>query len=280
MEDRGEISTKTLNKWRAETPKGKKLPEKVKKAELAGFADELSKLSGDDQEKTALVDKTHVRGGTSITDDLDSFIGKLEPGDIILTKGSLGKKRFINKAIDSFQKLRGASDKAKEWTHSGIYLGDGRIRHSYVPIKGNSLGSESKVRDHSLKRFTAVGRDILALRPKRSKGERKKAVSRSADLKNRKFNIVNLVRAGVLPKKKSPDETQLDNVPNSIICTNLVGYAYPKVDFGEKSIETLMPSDIADNKSLRSIAAFSADPRYKTISEYVKALRVKLRSPR
>jgi hypothetical protein len=33
MEDRGEISKKTLNKWEDETPKGKKLPERVKQAE-------------------------------------------------------------------------------------------------------------------------------------------------------------------------------------------------------------------------------------------------------
>jgi hypothetical protein len=33
MEDRGEISTATLKKWERETPKGKDLPERVKKAE-------------------------------------------------------------------------------------------------------------------------------------------------------------------------------------------------------------------------------------------------------
>jgi hypothetical protein len=32
MADKGEISKKTVEKWEDETPKGKKLPEKVKKA--------------------------------------------------------------------------------------------------------------------------------------------------------------------------------------------------------------------------------------------------------
>lgn len=34
MEERGEISKKTLNEWEKETPKGKKLPERVKKSSV------------------------------------------------------------------------------------------------------------------------------------------------------------------------------------------------------------------------------------------------------
>lgn len=268
MEDRGEISTKTLNKWRAETPKGKKLPERVKQA---AFVDELKKI--------ALVTKSQVRRGTEVTEDFDDFLNKLEPGDILVTKGSLGTKGAISHLIDAFQEVRGADKKVSQWTHAGLYLGDGKIRHSYFPLtEGKKSALNNKVRDQSLKGITRLGRDILALRPRKGSKERSKAVTLSKDMKNKKFNWLNLVRAGVLPKRRSKTETQLDNVPNAIICTNLVGYSYPKVKFHPtKSIETLMPSDIVSSKKVKSVAAFSSDPVFKTVPEYVEAMRKSLR---
>lgn len=47
MEDRGEISKSTVDEWEAATPKGKKLPERVKRASIsyAAFTDELTKIA-------------------------------------------------------------------------------------------------------------------------------------------------------------------------------------------------------------------------------------------
>ena len=47
MEARGEISKGTVKKWESHTPKGKKLPERVKHSSIsyAAFADELLKIA-------------------------------------------------------------------------------------------------------------------------------------------------------------------------------------------------------------------------------------------
>ena len=47
MKNRGEISAATVKHWEEATPKGAKLPEKVKKKEAMfhGFMDELEKIS-------------------------------------------------------------------------------------------------------------------------------------------------------------------------------------------------------------------------------------------
>jgi hypothetical protein len=47
MESRGEISKSTVDKWESHTPKGKKLPERVKQSSVVygAFADELTKIS-------------------------------------------------------------------------------------------------------------------------------------------------------------------------------------------------------------------------------------------
>jgi len=47
MADRGEISKSTVEHWEAATPKGKKLPEKVKKSSIsyAAFTDEMMKIA-------------------------------------------------------------------------------------------------------------------------------------------------------------------------------------------------------------------------------------------
>lgn len=44
MANRGEISSKTVKEWEATTPKGKKLPEHVKKSHLRGIADALERF--------------------------------------------------------------------------------------------------------------------------------------------------------------------------------------------------------------------------------------------
>jgi hypothetical protein len=44
MADRGEISSKTVKEWEDATPKGKKLPQHVKKSHLLGIVDALERF--------------------------------------------------------------------------------------------------------------------------------------------------------------------------------------------------------------------------------------------
>ena len=239
------------------------------RALLPFFIDELTKIS---MEKRARVTKDEVTKGTNITEELPDFLKKLRPGDILLSKGSLKSSMTFGGITKRFQKLRGASDKARNWTHAGVYIGDGKIRHAYAGVVGKGLVGKQRVRDHKLKTFVRLGRDMLAVRPEVPKGAAASAVSRAKDLSGRSFSNFKIMKAGVLPDARKKGETQKENLPEGIICTSLVGYVYPKLRFKGKSIHTLMPSDIVDHKKMVPVAAFSADRPLVDIKKWLDEL--------
>lgn len=227
----------------------------LKFANIASFQDEM--------EKMALVTSTMIDRGTPVMGSVTELEKKLRPGDIVLTKASLGKKDFVTKTISAIQKLRSGDKKApSEWTHASLYMGDGKLRHAYTGVQGGQAGKgTAKVRDHSLGNLAnAVGRDLLILRPNVSKEESAKAVKRSRVFLGRKYDTLAALRAGAWKKKKSKDETIIDKLPAKTICTGLIGYAYPQIQFSKKnSIFTLLPSEIGANDKLKQIAAYSRD---------------------
>jgi len=250
-----------------------------KTAWLEGFIDELSKLAEDAEHlgdsgllKTSMVTADQVAKGTDVVDTLPEFLNRLKPGDVLLSKGSLSSPITFGEITKHFQKLRGASEEAHNWTHAGIYLGKGKIRHAYAGVFGKRLKGKQRVRDHKLKTFVRLGRDLLAVRPKMSDESMKEAVKRAKDLHGRSFSNIKILKAGFLPDARQEGETKKENLPTSVICTSLVGYAYPKLRFKNKSIHTLMPSDIVDHKKMAPVAAFSADEFPSSVKDLLKRI--------
>lgn len=62
MVGRGEMKRSVAEEWEAATPKGKKLPEKVKKAELCGLLDELEKIGKAEKKLSREERAAHLQG--------------------------------------------------------------------------------------------------------------------------------------------------------------------------------------------------------------------------
>lgn len=245
------ITTADVSHW-DEASKGLKLPEKAEKSAsvmLSSFLDELRKIAALHQDQV---------GDVKIFQDPSSFASKLRPGDVIVTRGGgIG----VSKLISAFQKAKGMPEDKAMWTHAGIYIGDGKLRHSHLPVKGRGLGWSAKVRDHQIGTIQDLGADFLALRPDVSKEERQEAVDRSTKMLGKRFSIGALLRAGILPKTAWKSRELKDtNLPENVICTSVVGYSYPKIQFGPvlKSIHHLMPAEIVGSPKLTPIAALSS----------------------
>jgi len=222
--------------------------------EKAAFLDELRKIAALQPEEV---------GEVEITQDPDEFTSKLQPGDVIVTRGN----RRLSRIISLVQRVKGLPKERAMWTHSGLYLGDGKMRHAHLPIIGRGMGmGGSKVRDHRIEAVHNLGVDFLALRPEVPEEERGEAITRSNDLLGKKFSTWALTRAGFLPKMEwKSKELKEKNLPENVICTSVVGYSYPKVQFGPpmRSIHNLMPAEVAGSPKLAPVAALSAKSKSK-----------------
>jgi hypothetical protein len=229
------------------------LPRKTYQA----FFDELTKIA---------LSEADVPEGTRITNSLDTMKRLAKPGDIVATKGSKVPLLSASNAIVLFQKLRGAPDDISKWNHTGIYIGDGTIRHSYPGFKTPvqlQPDFTSKVRDQTIDRLEGLGRDFLIMRPQVPTAQKAEALERSADVKGTPFSITDFVRAGFCPKKGHSSEVKKEF--NESICTAIIAHAYPSINFGHgKSIKTLMPSDIISNRKLKPIIAYTENLDDKT----------------
>jgi hypothetical protein len=218
-----------------------------KQAMWSAFVDELTKI--------AELNKDQVK--VKVTEDPAKFVSKLKPGDILMTRSD---KRFLSKVISSVQKARGVESPLANWSHVGVYVGDGKVRHAHLPIMGHGLGVGSKVRDHAIDAVYRTGVDFLALRPDVPKSEREEAVARSEDLLGRSYDSSMALRASLFPVEEwKSKELKKKNLPEGVICTSVAGYSYPKIQFGPtmRSIHSLMPSDVVASSKLKPIVALS-----------------------
>jgi hypothetical protein len=240
-----------VGEWDRAT-KGKKLPERIKQA---AFLDELEKIA---------LKSMEVPKGTPIAHSKEEFLSQLEPGDIIATKPSNPSWLSHSPYIQLAQRFRGAKKDAQSWTHVGLYVGDGKIRHTYLPFKGkelNALGGEMTLRDQLVSKLKGLGREFLVLRPNVDNEKKQEAVERSSKIKGLPFSKLDLLRAGFWPRI-----TDLEGVPTklnkkviqSAICTAVPAMAYPSIDFAPgKHHKTLMPSDIVGSNRVSSVVAYS-----------------------
>ena len=214
----------------------------------------------DELQKIALSEKD-VPEGTEITTSTDELISKMRPGDIIATKFT--KPSLLDspesKVIEWLQQIRNVPRDLSSWTHTGIYAGDGKIRHMTRPFEGKDgygPASKSTIRDQSIKRLESIGKEFLIMRPQVTNADKQKALHRLKDLKGVTYNTINALRAGfwTMEKDKAPHKEK----PKTTICTEAVTYAYPMLNFGHtKSVKTLLPSDILVHRKLTPVIAYS-----------------------
>jgi len=188
--------------------------------------------------------------GTPITKSLSSFKNELRPGDIILTK---------QPNAPLYKKLARGLMGRGSWSHTGVYIGDGKVLHWYGPLrKSQGRRGSSYIRQHSLKALAAgkKGRDFMAVRPKNiTDEERKKARENLSVLKKqiKKYNIADFVRAALSPK----GEEYLREEINSAICTAIPALAYKNRSFANKSPLHLKPVDFLSSPETNEVAAYS-----------------------
>jgi hypothetical protein len=217
----------------------------------------------DELEKIALSSED-VPAETPITTSTAELVAAMQPGDIIATKLTKAPLWSNPKRTEWFQRIKGAPKDLAKWTHLGVYVGDGKLRHIYPPFKQDGrlgLASDSLLRDQSIRKLERIGREFLVMRPQTSDEIKQEAVHRSEEIKGTTtYNTLDMLRAGFWSgegekgeaKKMSPDEMK------KAICTAVPAYAYPTFDFGHgKSIKTLMPSDVLVHRKLTPIIAYS-----------------------
>lgn len=192
-----------------------------------------------------------MSGSTLKYDVLDQFQKKLKLGDIIVTKPAEDAKGFLSGAIS---KITGSP-----WTHSGLYLGSGKVVHMYPGIQGKSTTGMHGLKVHSLKSLRNIDRGLLALRPHASLKKRKQASKFIQNMKDVKFSFSDLLHAGFLPGKK---KNQQPEKIHAAICSGIVALAYPHIDFRKgKSPLHVRPSDFVKSRATKLIAQFEKKPK-------------------
>lgn len=209
-------------------------------------------------QKEARVTKSHVRRNTPITSNLDEFLAKLRPGDILLSKPKKTSKNI-------FARISRAIGKQHPWSHGGIYAGDGKINHIYFSAKTKDISGEeqkttSKGREQNIDTLRdRLGRDFLAMRPKGvTELESREALERSKKMIGRKFSVMDYLRAGLLPSKN--EGKMKDGMPVSAMCTGMVASAYPNLKIkADRSKRHTRPSDFFESRKMQPLIALSTE---------------------
>lgn len=204
-------------------------------------------------EKVASINRGDVRRGVNVVHDVDAFVDSLKKGDIIVTKHTVPTGLF-NKAIIAATR--------SPWTHTGIYNGDGKILHYYVPIKRDvgltGLLTGHKLREHKLTSLAALGagRDMLALRPKRLTDEELAAgVERIKTFRKVPYSFGTVFRAGFAPSSGPAPEN-----PTRASCVSATALAHPQVDLVQgRSPQHARASDFVKSKNVNHVIAFSPE---------------------
>ena len=242
----GSIPEGMANRWAKETKNFKKLPEKVK-PKTAGLMVHNALM------KCAAIKEQEMPKGTPLFDSLDTFRKKLKPGDIIMSKKYVTAGRKWVPAIVA--KVTGSP-----WTHAGIYIGDGTVAHIATPPYKKVL--KSKYREGKLRSFNAPGEGLLALRPKVSAKERRRAVKEIRQLgKGTTYSNLDLIRAGFFPRKLK-DKVVDTAVKSSYICTGLIASAYDKIPFRPGvGGEHTRPGDLIKSPETKAIAGYQPEEK-------------------
>ena len=200
------------------------------------FVDELSKIASESAKPRSL----------------KQFEELLRPGDVILSQKT--EPKVLSDVTNLFQRIRNWNNPLSNWTHASLYIGKGKVRHSYDPVsKKEDDDTSMKVRDQPLSLFhRKAGVSLMALRPDLNSKTRRAAVARSSRMVGRDYDVGSAIRAGVFPA--STKEGEEDNPPNSLICTAVASYAYPNLSMGNKSRKHWLPIDFARSDQMKHVA--------------------------
>ena len=206
-----------------------------------GFQDAMSLFEKNGEEVTA----------PKVT-DYSSFKDKLKKGDIILATYT------GTNVVSPISKLISLATKSP-WTHTGMYLGDGRLAELSFGLdkktkqfaKGNI-----KYRERSINSPGYVIRRLVAVRPKVPEEVRETAAERMRRYgKKMKYSYSTLVK-NLLPTRRVL--TPLDK--NSIstgVCTTAVAVSYPNVEFRPGySPEYLRPKDFLNSDAVNPVVEY------------------------
>jgi len=179
------------------------------------------------------------------------FLEHLEPGDIILTSANESKAGVGEKIWNTLSKITTGS----KWTHAGIYVGEGKMLHSYEGIKSFGQyvpGSKKKVRIHSVNSMAKLNKDMLAVRPDVKQKEREKAVNTAKTLVGIPYSDRNLYLAAL---GGGGIREEIVKKPKSSICTGILGFVYDKLDFRKgKARKYLRPIDFLKSNQTTPVA--------------------------
>jgi len=187
--------------------------------------------------------------GVRRTDSVKRLLRNIRPGDVLLSKQDDATRSLGNKLQAWWTGSR--------WTHAGLASGEGRTSHSFSGIKSWSPGGEKRIRLHQLASLPKLKRDVLVLRPRVSKQSRRRAVEFANSTVGVPYSFTDWVRAAFARGKPKPGEQK--KIPDKMICTTQVAYAYPKLKFKGVSRHHLRPEDFLSHSRMKPIMAFSGE---------------------
>lgn len=205
------------------------------------FFDELEKLSA--------IAPRDLPKGVEVKSSFDDFKRELQPGDVFISKPSTPgwKSRII-----AFRQMIGLNANYR-WSHSGMYLGDGKVIHASIPASGKPGPSE--VRVEHIDDLNKGKLDLMILKPKVAPTWRTKAVSIAKKLEGLAYDSKALIGVTLgLPLGNDPIKD-----PEALLCTAVPAIAYPQLEITEeqKSRRHLLPIDLIHSKDFTPTVAFS-----------------------
>jgi len=196
-----------------------------------------------------------VKTGEVVADAKTVGIGKkLKVGDILYTKPhsiedeSLASRLFY-KAESIYQ--------GSKYTHTGLYVGDGKIVDAGVWGKGKKRDTKVHLVDLAdyKKRY-----DFKVLRIKASAKEKIEATKWAKGQIGRDFNTSGIVKMVVNPLKRESGKARERKIgrESSFFCSELVASAYaPHVRLAaKKKLKHILPGDIFRSPSTKTVAQF------------------------
>lgn len=172
---------------------------------------------------TASVQPQHVARPVYLASNLEDLEGRLQPGDIILTKANDARTETFSLGKQLWSGISKFFNKGNDWGHAGLYIGNGRILHMYDKLYQNRFGQDRTVRIHQLRALANKQRDMLVLRPDVTEKEKQRAIQRAKLLLGATYGKWKFIRTGLFPGSSDPNE-----IPEKIICSAVPAYAYPK----------------------------------------------------
>ena len=159
--------------------------------------------------------------------DIKELEKSLKPGDVVLYGPSpvkaTGLARVAQRAFDA-----GSSALQGEFTHSGIYAGNGKTIEAFA---GKGVG------EHKLKDI-GKGRKITIIRPKLSEKTRLKAVENARSQIGKQYGLSVMLQnaKNLLIPSKSKDSLKRKGTPTAYSCSTLITDSYRRA--GAKVVDT------------------------------------------